>query len=509
MYRFSFVSLVFLVLFCGSAFAAEQLIELTNGEVLRGELLHLNKGVYTLRLGNGQRRQVNVDDVVVIKSAQRQLITERAQKGFMRIAAANVMGERLVPVLLERFLDQRHTQHHDWRATEQGDRSGHFMIIPFDRPGTPKRLELISEGVDAFTALNDGADIGASTKRISRRDMARLISLGDMKSEDAEFVVGLDGIAIVTHPDNPLNVVSEELVGLVYQCVVNDWAELGGEPGPIHRYALDTQSSAYELFNKNVMNRQPLCEDVKQVHSSKEMSAAVAKDKRALGFVSLSAIGRNKPLAIRECDIDFMPTPLSVKMEEYPLIRRLYFYSPIQQRSTFVEDFLEYTLSEEGQDIVEEQGFVSLNIRAAADIERERLLSARIDSAKRNAHDNFLLANFVTTVSQSQRLSVTFRFDFASARLDNRAQKDILRLAELMKTPGYRGKKLLLLGFTDDQGKYVDNVLLSRARANAVARQLERLGVSNIEIKGFGQEAPIACNEGRGRAKNRRVEVWM
>jgi phosphate transport system substrate-binding protein len=51
---------------------------------------------------------------------------------------------------------------------------------------------------------------------------------------------------------------------------------------------------------------------------------------------------------------------------------------------------------------------------------------------------------------------------------------------------------------------------LSKARARAVATLLGQDGVRVAVVKGFGEEAPVACNRGAaGLEKNRRVEVWL
>ncbi|WP_341538611.1 OmpA family protein, partial [Pseudomonas viridiflava] len=53
-------------------------------------------------------------------------------------------------------------------------------------------------------------------------------------------------------------------------------------------------------------------------------------------------------------------------------------------------------------------------------------------------------------------------------------------------------------------------VLLSRLRAMAVRRELQKSGVTFREILGLGDEMPVAANDlDDGRIKNRRVEVWV
>lgn len=68
----------------------------------------------------------------------------------------------------------------------------------------------------------------------------------------------------------------------------------------------------------------------------------------------------------------------------------------------------------------------------------------------------------------------------------------------------------ILEGHTDSTGPKVYNQKLSLDRANAVAKELEKAGVSKDKIttKGYGYDKPIASNDTKeGRAQNRRVEA--
>lgn len=71
---------------------------------------------------------------------------------------------------------------------------------------------------------------------------------------------------------------------------------------------------------------------------------------------------------------------------------------------------------------------------------------------------------------------------------------------------------LLIMGHTDNQGNEKTNLLLSEARAKAVADYLalKEVVYERITWKGFGSSRPIASNETEeGRSKNRRVEFQV
>lgn len=67
-------------------------------------------------------------------------------------------------------------------------------------------------------------------------------------------------------------------------------------------------------------------------------------------------------------------------------------------------------------------------------------------------------------------------------------------------------------GYTDSTGTAQYNQLLSQARAQAVADNLEAQGIlpTRVAVQGFGEANPIASNATpEGRAQNRRVELRL
>lgn len=76
--------------------------------------------------------------------------------------------------------------------------------------------------------------------------------------------------------------------------------------------------------------------------------------------------------------------------------------------------------------------------------------------------------------------------------------------------PDHKDKKLLLTGYTDNKGSETANLNLSRKRAAAVRKQLEKVGIvaAQVTVKAKGEADPKASNDTEdGRKANRRVTV--
>lgn len=72
--------------------------------------------------------------------------------------------------------------------------------------------------------------------------------------------------------------------------------------------------------------------------------------------------------------------------------------------------------------------------------------------------------------------------------------------------------KVLIDGYTDSEGGALVNLTISRQRAQLVAGELIKLGVSDemIEIRAHGSRYPVTSNKTKaGRAKNRRVTIRL
>ena len=87
------------------------------------------------------------------------------------------------------------------------------------------------------------------------------------------------------------------------------------------------------------------------------------------------------------------------------------------------------------------------------------------------------------------------------------AQQSLSQIAEALKS---QDAKLLVEGHTDSRGSEQTNLLLSKARADAVGNYLISRGIPSerVSTQGIGPSRPVADNNSaEGRANNRRVEI--
>ncbi len=410
----------------------------------------------------------------------------------IRMHGSNTIGGELVPALAEAFLQHRTGAKAIVRKRTAPDE---LRVEALDGDRTIEAIEVFAHGTaTGFQDLASGScDMAMASRRIRPDEAEKVAALGDLASAASEHVVALDGIAVIVNPSNPVSALTTTQIGDVFAGKVRRWSELGGKDGPIAVHARDDRSGTYDTFAHLVLGGRPLVEGATRHESSDELSDAVAGDASAIGFIGLPYVRSAKAVMVQERGSGpLLPSPMTVSTEDYALARRLFLYAP-PGASIAARDFVDFTLSEEGQKIVQSTGFVDLRPSCDAN-------AALCTACPRDYRE---------TVRGACRLSMDFRFDRES-QLDTRALRDLPRVVSMMQRPDFAGRSLLLLGFSDGTGSHADDVKRSQERASVVGAQLRARGLHVDLERGFGEEMPVADDgSGDGRERNQRIELWL
>ncbi|MBK5534071.1 phosphate ABC transporter substrate-binding/OmpA family protein [Pseudomonas sp. TH08] len=413
----------------------------------------------------------------------------------LRIQGSNTIGAELGPALVEGLLqEQGLLKIH----RETPDTANEQRIVGQTTQGKRVVVEVAAHGSSTgFTALkNASADLAASSREIKDSELLSLQALGDLKNPAAEQVIAIDGLAIILHPDNPLQQLDTEQLARIFSGEVKTWEDLGGRGGAIHLYARDDQSGTYDTFKELVLSRRgkSLSTSAKRFESSEQLSDAVSSDPQGIGFIGLPYVRQAKAVAIADgASQSMLPLNSLIATEDYPLSRRLFFYLPPDSNNPWAKALVVFAQSRQGQEIVARNGFISQTVHAMT-VAPNALMPEGYQSLSRHA----------------QRLTVNFRFEEGSASLDNKARQDLARVFDYIKRQDKSDRAVTLVGFGDAKDDPARADLLSKLRAMAVRRELVKNGVVLREVRGFGALMPVATNSAdEGRIKNRRVEVWV
>jgi phosphate transport system substrate-binding protein len=412
----------------------------------------------------------------------------------LRLHGSNTLGSKLVPALAEEFLKR---QGATGVRTLPGTDSDEFEVrgtLPGD--STPQVIEVKAHGsATAFTDMAQGAcDIGLASRRVNPSEVQTLSSLGDMTSPACEHIVGLDGIAIIVNPQNPIQDLTRDQLAQIFSGEITKWSQVLSPRGNINIYARDDKSGTYDSFKTMVLNGRALSGNARRFEDSTKLSDAVAADPDGIGFIALPYILNAKAVSVSDVGATpLLPTRATVASEDYLLSRRLFLYTPPVSQNPAVRKFIDFAISKAGQDMVEQNGFVAQNVK----VEKGTTVAGAP-------------AEYKALTAGAERLSLNFRFRPGGSDLDNKALVDLGRVIDFTTDMKYTGQNILLLGFADNVGNPAANVALSTQRAKAVADQFKRRGMNPETVSGFGSELPVASNNTEdGREKNRRVEIWV
>ncbi len=411
----------------------------------------------------------------------------------MRLHGSNTVGEKLAPTLIKAYLTSIGANNIKSVVTAKLEKS---ISAHLPEQGWVN-IELHAHGsTTAFKDLAQGlTDMGMASRKIKDKEVLELKDrYGDLTRPISEHVLGLDGLAIIVNKANPIEQLNSKQLAQLFSGEINNWSAFGGDNIPVTIYAREANSGTWDTFKNLVLKKhhKKLSPAAIRYESSSKLSDEVSEDSGAIGFIGLPYVRHSKLLAVAD-DANaqsIIPTLFTVGTEDYPLSRRLYFYTP-EKQSIFMRDFIEFTQSSLGQNIVKKIGFISQNIYSV-----------------KPAIPSNAPTHYQTLVKNLERLSLNFRFHSGSDLLDNKALQDIERLTHYLSANP--GKRLSLLGFSDSIGEDDYNITLSENRARAVDAILQRRGIYANTIKGFGEAMPIASNMTKaGRNKNRRVEIWV
>ena len=409
----------------------------------------------------------------------------------LRMCGSNTMGAELAPALVEAFLSSKGTSALTRRINPVADLTTVVGMLGGARIG----VEIRARGsATAFAGLaDDSCDVGMASRAINDAEATALLEKGrDLRSPGAEHVLAMDGIAIIVHPNNPVHALDRAALQGIYTGKIQDWAALGGAPGPIHVFARDDKSGTFDTFRSLVLGKEQLAESAKRFSENAALADAVAGEPASIGFVGLPYVRSARALAVGESGAaPMLPTRFTVSTESYMLSRRLYLYTLPKPRTAWATDFVSFALSRHAQEVVNHSQFIDLGL-STQEVKCSALCSPR----------------YAAAVAKAERVSMDFRFRTGSSEPDSRAGRDIERLVSLL---GDRpNAKVLLLGFSDSVGHSAANIKLSLDRAKTIERELAPRGVYAALVTGFGAEMPVASNESdSGRQRNRRVEVWF
>ena len=199
---------------------------------------------------------------------------------------------------------------------------------------------------------SDEVDIGAASRDIKSKEM-------EMYPDIKQVGVGTDSVAIILHSSNSATELSMEEASKIFSGEIKNWKEVGGSDAEIHVVTREEGSGTRDVFEKFVIDPYgvEIAAEASVKPSNGEIRASISRDENSMGFVSLGYIDSS----IKGVKLDGIePTVENVLSGEYTITRTLYLITN-GEPDELEKAFIDFVLSEEGQNIVEELGYIKIN----------------------------------------------------------------------------------------------------------------------------------------------------
>jgi len=228
-------------------------------------------------------------------------------------------------------------------------------------PGVNVTVNESGSGNGAKSLINGVCDVANMSRFMKEKEFKAAMDNGVMP---VAHVVAMDGLPVLVHPGNPVKALTVEQVRNIYAGKITNWKQVGGPDMDIVVVSRDTNSGTYETFHKLVMTHKVDGKKVKEkikdgaeyVGSNGGIRARVQTTPAAIGYAGLGFVDKT----VNALDINGVyPTPQSVTSGRYPIARPLFMFTAgYPKLGSRVYEFVTLHLSEKGQEIIEDIGFV-------------------------------------------------------------------------------------------------------------------------------------------------------
>lgn len=224
----------------------------------------------------------------------------------------------------------------------------------------------------AITVVGGGTGVGLSAMQEGTTDIAMAsrglkteekLKLKGAKKDVKEALIAYDALSIIVNPSNKVSQLTREQLEGIFTGKITNWKEVGGADEKIVPYSRETSSGTYEFFKEHVMDKKNYANGILMMPATGSIVQSVSQTKGAIGYIGLAYETKEvKALAVSydQGKTFVAPSMEAAKNKTYPISRPLFFFYDATSEAK-VKPFVDYVLSAEGQNTVQEIGYIPLS----------------------------------------------------------------------------------------------------------------------------------------------------
>jgi len=221
-------------------------------------------------------------------------------------------------------------------------------------------------GTGIASLINGTVDLANASRTMKENEIEDARANG---IEPIQHTIAVDALAIIMHPDNPVDELTIQQLSDIFTGKITNWAEVGGNDETIILVSRETNSGTHVYFLEEVVrkgekeNTDIFAPQTLLMPSSVGITSEVRRNPKAIGYDGLGYVDPEyeKVLAVSPGagTPSILPTVPTAADNSYPLSRGLFMYTAGEATGALA-DYLEWIKGPEGQQIVMDLGFVPL-----------------------------------------------------------------------------------------------------------------------------------------------------
>ena len=219
-------------------------------------------------------------------------------------------------------------------------------------------------GVGIAGLLNGRTDVANSSREVNSYELSLAAERG-MAVEP--FVFAADALAIICHPNVPIDSVNLDDLGKIFSGEIQNWQQFGRKDGLISLYGRQSNSGTFIYFRERVL-RKDYAPGIKQMNGNAQILEAVKADPNAIGYIGFGYLTDEsgalrhgiKVIKLTNSQGQTAVSPLdreAIKAGLYPLTRPLFQFTN-GEPSGKTRAFYDFEKSPKGQEIIAQNGYL-------------------------------------------------------------------------------------------------------------------------------------------------------
>lgn len=216
---------------------------------------------------------------------------------------------------------------------------------------------------NSFASIASGkAEVVESSRRALNAEISAL--RGSQGKAFVEMPIAKEVAGISLNSSNPVKELSIFQIRQVLSGSVKNWKQVGGNDAPIVIYGREATSGVRGFLEEEFMGDESISSVAKTFPNDSGVLGAVGKDVNGIGFGNVDMRGDShvRYLAVKASanGEGVAPTGDAIRAGRYKLVRPLYFYFAGLPKAELLR-FAQWTISSEGQLVVEAVGYFPLS----------------------------------------------------------------------------------------------------------------------------------------------------